>query len=191
MLFSSVDKQENAACWQRLQTRRQLDCPRWTGTGSHFKINWVDSSWNYAEYFDTSEKMPNACCVRAKGLFSAPAARQRHVRRSFQPAEEKSICVKLPTLTCGRLIRPEGGPAAAETGQTSRVTASGAAAFMRRRHVSVICAGIKVFFLTSRNKSSGCLINPSTFSKPPEKQSGEDNERFHIKMFLLFAFFNQ
>lgn len=83
---------------------------------------------------------------------------------------KKSICVKLPTLTRGRLIGPEGGPAGAETGQTSRVTASGAAAFMRRRHVSVICAGIKVFFLTSCNKSSGCLINPSTFSRPPETQ---------------------
>lgn len=59
--------------------------------------------------------------------------------------KKKSICVKLPTLTRGRLIGPEGGPAGAETGQTSRVTASGAAAFMRRRHVSVICAGIKVF----------------------------------------------
>lgn len=42
---------------------------------------------------------------------------------------EKNICVKLPTLTRGRLIGPEGGPAAAETGQTSRVTASGARSF--------------------------------------------------------------
>lgn len=117
---------------------------------SEYRLKCVGFKWNHVECFAPPEKMPNVYRVRAKSLFSAPAALcavcHRLVRRSFQPAGRKSICVKLLKLTCGRLIRPEGGPAGAETGQTSRVTASGAAAFMRRRHVSVICAGIKVFF---------------------------------------------